>query len=68
MKAANVPPSMAIIQRINLGLYALFGEMNATGNWRRLADEIWPFVGGPPATEMGRAVESWRAAHEGAVA
>jgi predicted unusual protein kinase regulating ubiquinone biosynthesis (AarF/ABC1/UbiB family) len=68
MKAANVPPSMVIIQRINLGLYALFGEMNATGNWRRLAEEIWPFVGGPPATDMGRAIESWRGAHEGAIA
>ena len=30
MKAANVPPSMVIIQRINLGLYAIFGEMGAT--------------------------------------
>jgi predicted unusual protein kinase regulating ubiquinone biosynthesis (AarF/ABC1/UbiB family) len=68
MKAANVPPSMAIIQRINLGLYALFGQMNATGNWRRLAEEIWPFVGGPPATEMGLAVARWRRQRESAVA
>ena len=27
MKAANLPPSMVIIQRINLGLFALFGEL-----------------------------------------
>ncbi|WP_208026804.1 ABC1 kinase family protein [Rhabdothermincola sediminis] len=68
MKAANVPPSMVIIQRINLGLYALFGEMRATGNWRRLAEEIWPFVAGPPATPMGEEIEAWRARREGAVA
>jgi predicted unusual protein kinase regulating ubiquinone biosynthesis (AarF/ABC1/UbiB family) len=60
MKAANLPPSMVIIQRINLGLYAIFGEMEATANWRRLADEIWPFVGAPPATPMGREIDSWR--------
>ena len=59
-KAANVPPFMVIIQRINLGLYALFGELEATMNWRRLADELWPFVAGPPATPMGRAIAAWR--------
>ncbi|MCX7622111.1 MAG: hypothetical protein N2037_14920, partial [Acidimicrobiales bacterium] len=61
MKAANVPPSMVIIQRINLGLYALFGELRARGNWRRLAEEIWPWVAGPPSTPMGEAVLAWAA-------
>lgn len=59
-KAANVPPSFVIIQRINLGLYAMFGELMATGNWRRLAEEIWPFVAGPPSTPMGLEIEQWR--------
>ena len=59
-KAANVPPFMVIIQRINLGLYALFGELEATMNWRRLGDELWPFVAGPPATPMGHAIADWR--------
>ena len=59
-KAANVPPSFVIIQRINLGLYALFGDLRATGNWRRLAEEIWPFVDGPAATPMGIEIERWR--------
>lgn len=68
MKAANVPPSMVIIQRINLGLYALFGQMHATGNWRRLAEEIWPFVAGPPATPMGKEIELWRTRREGGLA
>ena len=54
------PASMVVIQRINLGLYAIFGEMRATANWRRLAEELWPFVDAPPSTPMGEAIESWR--------
>jgi predicted unusual protein kinase regulating ubiquinone biosynthesis (AarF/ABC1/UbiB family) len=61
MRAANLPPSFVIIQRINLGLYALFGELHATGNWRRLAEELWPFVAGPPSTPMGDAIAAWAA-------
>ena len=30
LRAANVPPSFVILQRINLGLYAIFGELRAT--------------------------------------
>jgi predicted unusual protein kinase regulating ubiquinone biosynthesis (AarF/ABC1/UbiB family) len=65
MKAANVPASMAIIQRINLGLYAIFGDMNATANWRRLAEELWPFVDAPPSTPMGEAIERWQRDRDG---
>ena len=36
-----------VMQRINLGLYAVLGSLNATANWRRIAEEIWPFVHGP---------------------
>ena len=53
MKAANLPPSMVIIQRINLGLYALFGDLGARNNWRRIAEELWPFVDAAPSTPMG---------------
>jgi hypothetical protein len=60
MKAANLPPSFVIINRINLGLYALFGELNATGNFRRLAEEIWPWVNGPPSTRMGHESVAWQ--------
>ena len=56
-KAANVPQSFVIIQRINLGLYAIFGELHATGNWRRIAEELWPFVDGPPSTPMGERID-----------
>jgi predicted unusual protein kinase regulating ubiquinone biosynthesis (AarF/ABC1/UbiB family) len=61
LRAVNLPPSWVIIQRINLGLYALFGDLNATGNWRRLAEEVWPFVDGPPSTPMGRSIAEWEA-------
>lgn len=62
MKAANLPPSMVIIQRINLGLYALFGDLGARGNWRRLAEELWPFVDAGPSTPMGVEIAEWEAA------
>jgi predicted unusual protein kinase regulating ubiquinone biosynthesis (AarF/ABC1/UbiB family) len=65
MKAANVPPSFVIIQRINLGLYAIFGQLRATANWRRISEELWPFVGGPPTTALGRQAAAWTAAHPG---
>src|SRR5690606_11335886 len=65
MKAANVPPSFDIIQRINLGLYAIFGQLRATANWRRISEEVWPFVGGPPSTELGQQAAAWTAAHPG---
>lgn len=65
MKAANVPPSFVIIQRINLGLYAIFGQLRATANWRRISEELWPFVGGPPTTELGHQAAAWTAAHPG---
>jgi predicted unusual protein kinase regulating ubiquinone biosynthesis (AarF/ABC1/UbiB family) len=61
MKAANVPPAFVIIQRINLGLYAILGELDATGNWRRIAEELWPFVDRPPSTPMGERIAEWRA-------
>ncbi len=59
MKAANVPPSFVIIQRINLGLYALLGDLGATANWRRIAEELWPFVDRPPSTPMGEVEAAW---------
>ena len=65
MRAANVPPGFVIVQRINLGLYAIFADLEATGNWRRIAEEIWPRVDAPPSTPLGHAHASWQAAHGG---
>jgi predicted unusual protein kinase regulating ubiquinone biosynthesis (AarF/ABC1/UbiB family) len=62
IKAANVPPSFVIIQRINMGLYAILGQLLATRNWRRIAEELWPFVDGPPSTPLGQEEAAWLAA------
>jgi predicted unusual protein kinase regulating ubiquinone biosynthesis (AarF/ABC1/UbiB family) len=56
---ATVPKAFVFIQRINLGLYALLGELEATGNYRRMAEEVWPFVQGPPSTPMAEAEQPW---------
>ena len=62
MKSANVPPSMVIIQRINLGLYAILGELGATANWRTIAEELWPWVAAEPVTDLGHQEAAWRKA------
>ena len=66
---ATVPRAFVFIQRINLGLYALLGDLGATGNYRRMAEELWPFVDGPPSTPMGQAEAEWlaRSTREGHV-
>jgi len=66
MRAANVPKSMVIIQRINLGLYAVLAQLGATANWRRLAEEIWPWIAAEPSTDLGWREAAWRAEREAA--
>ncbi len=56
---ATVPKAFVFIQRINLGLYALLGELRATGNYRRIAEELWPFAAGPPSTQLAEAEQPW---------
>ncbi len=56
---ATVPRAFVFIQRINLGLYALLGELRAYGNYRKMAEELWPFVQGPPSTPMAEAEAAW---------
>lgn len=58
-KYIDVPEYFVIIQRINLGLYALLARLGARANWRKIAEEIWPFVQGPPATPLGELEEKW---------
>jgi predicted unusual protein kinase regulating ubiquinone biosynthesis (AarF/ABC1/UbiB family) len=59
---ASIPRSYVILQRINLGLFALLGDLHATANWRDIAEEIWPFIQAPPSTPIGEAEARWRAA------
>lgn len=58
-KVLDVPPSFVVLQRINLGVIALFAQLQARANWQRIGKEIWPFAPGPPSTPMGEAIEAW---------
>jgi predicted unusual protein kinase regulating ubiquinone biosynthesis (AarF/ABC1/UbiB family) len=58
---AKIPRPYVIVQRINLGLFAILGEMHATADWRGISEEIWPFVQAPPSTPMGEAETPWLA-------
>jgi predicted unusual protein kinase regulating ubiquinone biosynthesis (AarF/ABC1/UbiB family) len=58
---AKIPRSYVIVQRINLGLFAILGEMRATGNWRAISEEIWPFVRAAPSTPLGEVEAPWLA-------
>ena len=58
---AKIPRPYVIVQRINLGLFAILGEMHATADWRGISEEIWPFVQAPPSTPMGEAESAWLA-------
>ncbi|MEY2426888.1 MAG: hypothetical protein QOI61_2460 [Actinomycetota bacterium] len=61
-KHANVVPSFVILQRINLGLYAILARLEANFDWLAMTREIWPFVhDAEPSTELGRAEAAWAA-------
>jgi len=63
-----VPRPYVILQRINLGLFAVLGELSATADWRAISEEIWPFVRGPASTPMGEAEARWRVRRQAAAA
>ncbi len=58
---ATVPRAFVFIQRINLGLYALLGDLGAIGNYRRIAEELWPFAQREPSTAAGALEAEWLA-------
>lgn len=58
---ATVPRSFVFIQRINLGLYALLGQLGASGNFRRISEELWPMTNAGPSTPMGELEAKWLA-------
>ena len=62
---SDVPRAYVVLQRINLGLYAVLGSLHATANWRRIAEEIWPFVNAPPSTPIGEAEAQWEKRRQG---
>jgi predicted unusual protein kinase regulating ubiquinone biosynthesis (AarF/ABC1/UbiB family) len=60
-RSGNVPPAYVILQRINLGLYAVLGQLRGKAPWRAVSEEIWPWVDGPPATDLGQQEAAWLA-------
>jgi predicted unusual protein kinase regulating ubiquinone biosynthesis (AarF/ABC1/UbiB family) len=56
---AQVPKDFVILQRINLGLFAILGRLNATADWRGISEELWPTVMGPPASPLGEQEAAW---------
>jgi predicted unusual protein kinase regulating ubiquinone biosynthesis (AarF/ABC1/UbiB family) len=59
LRWTTVPPAYVILQRINLGLVAILGRLNAAANFRRIAEEIWPITDRPPSTELGEKEAAW---------
>lgn len=55
----NVPSMFVVVQRINLGLYAVLARLRAEADWRRIAEELWPMVNAPPSTPLGEAEAAW---------
>jgi predicted unusual protein kinase regulating ubiquinone biosynthesis (AarF/ABC1/UbiB family) len=61
MAHANVPPAFAVVQRVNLGLFAVLAQLGAAADWRSIGEELWPWVNGPPAGELGAIEAEWLA-------
>jgi predicted unusual protein kinase regulating ubiquinone biosynthesis (AarF/ABC1/UbiB family) len=59
VKYANMPARWVILQRINVGLIAILGRLHAEANWRRIVEEIWPFMERPPSTPLGEEEAEW---------
>jgi len=65
MRQANVPPAFAVVQRVNLGLFAVLAQLGAAADWRSIGEELWPWVNGPPAGELGALEAGWLATRTG---
>jgi predicted unusual protein kinase regulating ubiquinone biosynthesis (AarF/ABC1/UbiB family) len=59
MRWLNLPPAFVVLNRIQWGLNAVLASLDATANWRRIAEELWPFTDGPPSTPLGEAEAQW---------
>ncbi len=47
----QVPPEEIWFRRVEIGVFAVLGQLRAAGNWHRMARETW--YRDPPATELG---------------
>lgn len=53
----QVPPEEIWFRRVEIGVFAVLGQLRAGGNWHRMARETW--YGDPPATELGAAEQEY---------
>jgi predicted unusual protein kinase regulating ubiquinone biosynthesis (AarF/ABC1/UbiB family) len=53
----QVPPEEIWFRRVEIGVFAVLGQLRASGNWHRMARETW--YGDPPATELGEAAREY---------
>lgn len=63
MRHANVPPAFVVVQRVNLGLFAVLAQLGATADWRSVGEELWPWVNGSPSSRLGELEAEWLARH-----
>ncbi len=64
VKYANMPARWVILQRINVGLIAILGRLQAEANWHRIALEMWPTTAAAPSTPLGHEEAAWWAAKQ----
>jgi hypothetical protein len=60
-KFSNLTREWVILQRINLGLYALLARLDASLDWRGISEQLWSFTDGDAVTELGRQEAAWLA-------
>lgn len=53
----TLPPDHVMLNRIQMGVMAVLGRIEATGPWAAVFDEY--ILGAPPATAMGEEVATW---------
>ena len=57
MRRENLPANELMGRRMESGVLAVLGQLNATRNWYRIGREWW--FGEPPATELGEQERAW---------
>ena len=53
-----------ILQRINVGLIAILGRLDAHADFRRIAEELWPITDAPASTPLGQEEADWLASRQ----
>ena len=61
----NVPPCHLWLLRVELGVLAVLGHLRASGNWHRIARELW--FSEESSTELGQAEQAFFRGPAGAV-